>query len=448
MGEVEGISGIRLSLVKKLKPIVHDDLLKFCSSLDAEAYPEATVILDGKTKTLAPFFKIYEKLSENKKEKHAKSRLKKAERIINSLAAVHDLVKGRTPPPTFRERTAVKTFGGATKGLPTVEEMRGRKTTVPKLSEREKIERKIEQGKPLTREEVMRFVELGYEKHAQRAKDMNPIPEPGNEAKIKIVMCSDSRQPALMGDIAYDGKTTVKQIAGNSIEKARDKEDTIIVIGHGGHESGCGAVKTAAKMHTKGTKSDDESIESITTGAIPREVAGSENPEKANAIYQAKLAERNGSRAFAIYFDMETKTVIQVYGEKNEMVDRVINSVHLALAGSGNLEQQTAGFAMVTSEGRKYPGKTIVDAGVNRVFETYFYIDGKGEPKLTNKAIGSLRFAMGDIQGIASSKIVVVIDPDPKIARKVAKLIENEVPGAIALPMEEDWKTKQIRGLK
>ena len=68
MGEVGEISEIRLELVKKLKPIVHEDMLKFCSSLDAEAYPEATVILDGKTKTIAPFFKIYEKLSENKKK--------------------------------------------------------------------------------------------------------------------------------------------------------------------------------------------------------------------------------------------------------------------------------------------------------------------------------------------------------------------------------------------
>ena len=33
-------------------------------------------------------------------------------------------------------------------------------------------------------------------------------------------------------------------------------------------------------------------------------------------------------------------------------------------------------------------------------------------------------------------------------ARKVAKLIESDVPGAIAIPMEEDWKTKQIKELK
>ncbi|HIH22463.1 TPA: hypothetical protein HA238_01925 [Candidatus Micrarchaeota archaeon] len=444
MGEVEEISEIRLDLVKKLKPIVHEDLLKFCSSLNAEAYPEATIILDGKTKTIAPFLKIYEKLCENKKEKRAKSRLKNAEKIINSLAAVHDLVRERAQPRVVQERTVAKRFEGATKGLPPIEEMRGRKTAAPGLNEREKIEKKIERSEPLTREEVIRFVEIGYERHAKRIKDVNPIPD--EKAKIKIVMCSDARQP--IGTIVHEGGITIKQIAGNSIENARDREEIVIIIGHGGYESGCGAVKTATKLHNKGTKSDDESIESITTSAIPREITGSNNPELANAIYQAKLAERNGSRAFAIYFDMETKTVVQVYGGKNEMVDRIIDSVHLALAGSGNLAQQTAGFAMVTREGRKYPGKTIVDARVNTVFETYFYIDRNGEPKLTNKAIGSLRFAMGDIQGIRDNKIVVVTDPDPRIARKVAKLIESDVPGAIAIPMEEDWKTKQIKELK
>ena len=273
---------------------------------------------------------------------------------------MHDLVRGHAPPKV-RERTAAKAFEGATKGLPSVDEMRGRKTAIPILSERERIERKIESGKPLTHKEVVRFVKIGYEKHTKRTEDTNPIPESGNGSKIKIIMCSDARQP--IGSIVYDGGITVKQVAGNSVEKARDKEETIIVIGHGGHESGCGAVKTAGRLHAEKTVPKDASLESITTGAIPREVAGSENPEKANAMYQAKIAERNGSRAVAIYFDMETKTVEQVYGEKSEIVDRVINSVHLALAGSGNLEQQTAGFAMVTREGRKYPGKQLLMQG-------------------------------------------------------------------------------------
>ena len=51
--------------------------------------------------------------------------------------------------------------------------MRGRKTAIPILSERERIERKIESGKPLTHKEVVRFVKIGYEKHTKRTEDTN-----------------------------------------------------------------------------------------------------------------------------------------------------------------------------------------------------------------------------------------------------------------------------------
>lgn len=429
----EPASTITIDRIRKLKPGLHQDILDLCCSLDPRKYPEATAISEERSRTIAPLLMIYERLSKEKKERGAKKRAKEAEKIILSI---NTLFHGRSRTAVSHEH---KTHDNARTQFNRRPEDELARTGMDSL--RRRIETMIASGTMLQKEEILEFVRTGYREFVDKTEDADPIAK--KPAEVKIIMCSDARQP--IGEIVLEANVTVKQVAGNSIETIRDRDSMVIVIGHGGYQSGCGAVKSAQQMNSGGKKADDPHIESITTGAIPKRVTDSDHAERQNVIYQAMRAQANGSKAFGIYFDMETKEVSLVYGEMNAIVESVMRSVSAAVREAGDLSKQTAGFALLTREGRRFPGKTIVSAKTNQVFESCFYLGKDGEPKISPKAIGSLKYATSHIAGVDKNKVIAVVDPDVDVAKKVAKMIGSLIPDSKPIALVEDWKSGEIR---
>ncbi|MDO8553211.1 MAG: hypothetical protein Q7S22_00250, partial [Candidatus Micrarchaeota archaeon] len=110
MPKLPEINRIRLKDIKLLKPELHDQLMEFCSELDPEKFPEATLITEGKYKTLAVLGTIHAKLArKSKKEKNAKKQLQEAENLILDA---HALVGGGSNL-SHRQKPERKTFGRA-----------------------------------------------------------------------------------------------------------------------------------------------------------------------------------------------------------------------------------------------------------------------------------------------------------------------------------------------
>ena len=433
------ISVIRLDRIKKIRPDLHSDIMELCGSLDPKEYPEAAVILAEKGRTVAPLLLISERLSKSRKERGAKRKAKEAERIILSI---NTLFQGRQSPARQQHEPLPATSTQMRNRLPGQDKLEEEQSGIHKISER--IKEKIAHGGKLTENEVVTYIRSGYDDFLDEAKDADPIPE--KKAKIRIGMCGDARQ--LIGKIVLEKDVTVKQVAGNSFEEERDTEEVQVFIGHGGYESGCGAVRTAKKLNGAGEKSGDRDIDSATVDSIPKEVTDHDDAERQNAIHQAKLAEKAGRKAYGIYFDMETKWVSLEYGKLDGIARRVIESVSEAMKDAGDLSKQTAGFAIVTREGRRYPGKSVVSAGPNEVFESYFYLDRDGDPKLTPKAIGSLKYALSHINGVDKSKFVVVTDPDISIVKKMMGEISKVLREARVIGMVERPRERRITQLQ
>jgi carbonic anhydrase len=427
------LRSISVRKLKLLAPEVHNELVDFCSELDKEEYPEATIILSGKKKDLIPLLAIYERLG--KDEKRARKHLKKAEKLILSMESL--TFSNARPARHQEQRPASKLFPNSAGELG--QDMARRLHTQRDEELRQRLNDKVKEGKTLGRREVLSVLSAGYAAFLEKVKNANPFRMQQPEATV--IMCSDARQP--IGDIALGGNIEVLQVAGNSFSDLKPKGKIVVFVGHGGPR--CGAVAEAEGLHKKGKKAADPDIAAITTDSIAKDSVLGKNPELENAVRQAMLARKAGYETYAIYADLEEKGVVQVHGGKNRIVDAVVESIGKAVVHTGNLAKQTAGFVILTRSGRVYSGKTVLDASVNTVFETNFTVDEHGEVGIGRKARGSLKYALSNITGVKDSKNVVVLDPDPKVVKTVSELVSQIAPGANVLSVQEDWKVQLMR---
>jgi tetratricopeptide (TPR) repeat protein len=85
---IDDLRKIKFEVLKQISPKLHKKILNFCSELPKDEYPEATLILKGKSKTLYGMWKIQHKL-EKRKEKKARKYLKNMKSMILMATSLH-----------------------------------------------------------------------------------------------------------------------------------------------------------------------------------------------------------------------------------------------------------------------------------------------------------------------------------------------------------------------
>ncbi|MFH1222032.1 MAG: hypothetical protein V1492_03020 [Candidatus Micrarchaeota archaeon] len=418
--DLRRLGSIKLSQLKKLKPGIHSELLDFCSSLDEKEFPEAIAITEGRARNLSVFVSICEKLSK-KKEKQAQKRLKEAEQLILSI---HTLDYGRvTPGPAPVSRPPAKEF-----------ERLGQRVVVPAFSEPlNPIARKIAAGVALTPAEAVTFAKEGYGAFVNAVQDPNPLIK--GKPAATIIVCSDTRLMIGTG-ILVKLKLAVKSWAGNA-SKWETTKGRRIILGHGGY-FGCGAVNEAANMHARGKKPEDDAISSITTDSIPAAVALALDPAKANTRYQAQQVKG----AAGIHVNIETKQAELVHGKSDKLTTELIVAAEKVLVDSGAMGKQTAGFILITREGRKFPGKNVLNLKPNQGFETNFKVAKDGSVTLPIQCEGSAKYGATHF-----SKIFLVVDPDPQVVNRAAELLRSKFPDAQLIQLQEDISRRELKEL-
>ncbi|MFH1520422.1 MAG: hypothetical protein ABID61_02140 [Candidatus Micrarchaeota archaeon] len=424
MVELDLLNNLR---IQDLHPKIRKNLIEFCSSLDDEEHPECVLISSGKHKTLAGLAKIYKRLK-SKKEKKARKHLKEAEKLILAMGSLHHTTIVRSTAPSRPLAAKVVDRGN----LDMAERELDAKVA-------DAIQKKILGQKPLTRREVVQFVRSQYSKFAAKVSDTDPLTQ--GKTNAEIVICSDSR--LVLGDGTLTMNLSVKSIAGNPAQKT--DSDVVVIVGHRGY-TGCGVVQESKKLHQGKTTSDDPAITAICS--MPSSVTSAEDPEVANIQYQVNQLKQQGKKAYGICVDIEAKSVELVAGPDDSLSRKLMSSLEAAVTPTGNMATHIAGVIIVTREGRRFSGKTIMDNVANTVFEVNFRINGQGKIELPPEAEGSAKFANSHVKGVNTSHLVVVVDPDPRVAQTVASLISSKIPGIIAIPMHEDQFSGTLKELK
>ncbi|MBI5223893.1 hypothetical protein HY990_05740 [Candidatus Micrarchaeota archaeon] len=414
-------------------PELREEIREFCSSLEKEEFPEALLITSGKNKTMAGLGKIYAKLK-GKKERLAQKRLQKAEEMILSLNRLHSVAIERRPPRPQEEEhgrriTALAMTSDA------LDRSRDRLIDLIK---------RIKRGEPLTAIDAIDFAQISYREHTQKRGPQNPIRM--GDVEATIIMCSDSRN--IIGEVIYDKNLAVESRAGNVSAGEKIDAPAIVVLGHRGY-GGCGAVSSTCKCHKQNSEPEDQAMRAITTDAIPREVTTDReqnDASEANVAYQVrKIRQENpGARVYGIISNIEDKTAKLVDGEKDELSDALIRSIETKLSQIKDMRKQIAAFIVATREDRRIPGKNTLEADANEVFEVNFQVDESGNVRLPKSAEGSAKFALDRVVSVNESKIAIVMDPDPRIARTAAKLLMTQIPGLLAIPMQEKPKEADL----
>lgn len=430
MIQIKNLKGIEF---ESLSPKIREEITEFCSNLDKEEFPEATLICSGKIKTLEKLGTIYQKLK--KKEKKSEKKLKEAERMILSISNLQHqrgAVVGIRPEvlekPKITDRIHVSTIMETARDLV-------RETA-----------QKIKRGEKLSVEEAVDFAKMSFAVANEKRGDKNPI---NPEAEATIIMCSDARN--VVGDVLFERDIAIQSRAGNTEIGEKIDTSTIIVLGHKGY-GGCGAVNGACSCHQKGV-SDDLHIRAITTDHIPKSVTQNREANPAaeeNVRFQVGEIQRQnpGKKVVGIIADVENKTARIVSGEKNEVAVEVCKSIEDKLKDTGDMKKQTAGFVIAVRKDRVLSAKATLDTQANEIFEVNFEVGSKNKPKVDDTAIGSAKFATANVGSVKDSKIIIVVDPIAEVALKVAQAFRKEVPGATVIAMQEDLKNSEINRIE
>jgi hypothetical protein len=73
--------------------------------------------------------------------------------------------------------------------------------------------------------------------------------------------------------------------------------------------------------------------------------------------------------------------------------------------------------------------------------EANFRLGANGEPLLDKKLLATIEFMLG------KTKNLLIVDPNPKIALRVAELVRQTFPEANPITVQEDWENQKIREL-
>lgn len=426
MDELKILKNIQFEAIS---PKIKKEIMEFCNDLDKEEFPEATLICSGKIKTLESLGRIYQRLK--KKEKKSEKKLKEAEKMIMSISNLQHqrgAVVGIRPEilerPKITDRTQISTIMETARDLV-----------------RETAD-KIKRGEKLSTEEAVDFAKISFAVANEKRGNKNPI---NGEAEATIIMCSDARN--VVGDVLFERDIAVQSRAGNTEIGEKIDTQTIIVLGHKGY-GGCGAVNGACNCHQKGV-SDDAHIRAITTDHIPKSVIENREPNPAaqeNVAFQVSQIQKQnpGKKVVGIIADVENKTARIVSGEKSEVVVEVCKSIEEKLKGTGDMRKQTAGFVIAVRKDRILSAKASLGVEANEIFEVNFEVGSRNKINVDETAIGSAKFATGNVGSVKESKIIVVMDPIADVAKKVAEAFKREIPGATVIVMQEDLKNGEL----
>ncbi|MBI5227481.1 hypothetical protein HY988_02730 [Candidatus Micrarchaeota archaeon] len=340
-----------------------------------------------------------------------------------------------------------------------------RSSSIPSLSEVQKIQAKMKSKIPITPKEADMYVRERYiDAFAAHVSPMqrNPLVKDKKRIVARVEICSDARtkvgnvQSSSVGTIVFDSH------AGNLYRNSPERDARqYIFVGHGGYK-GCGAVGAAKELKSNGEEPEDLAIKAITRVAPAVFNEKVEDHSKRSVMAEAKRAEKDGKIGSGIYVNFETGAIELVYGPRTDENARVMKLIKENFPNPRDapaLKTQYASFITFVQSGRSLTGKTILNSGPNVTFEANFTVDEKGEVTLHPAAVGSVEYALLHVPGAKDSNIIVVIDPDENIARAAAMDIKSAISKSkipelkeiiqriTVLAYQEDWFNGRLKAL-